>query len=45
MRVVSNTSPLSNLAVVREISLLQQIYTKIVIPPIVQTELTQSGAL
>jgi predicted nucleic acid-binding protein len=41
MRVVSNTSPLSNLAVVGEISLLQQIYPKIVIPPIVQTELTQ----
>jgi predicted nucleic acid-binding protein len=41
MRVVSNTSPLSNLAVVGEISLLQQIYPKIVIPPIVQTELMQ----
>ena len=39
MRIVSNTSPLSNLAVIGEISLLQQIYPKILIPPIVHTEL------
>jgi uncharacterized protein len=39
MRIVSNTSPLSNLAVIGETSLLQQIYPKILIPPIVHTEL------
>lgn len=42
MNVVSNTSPLCNLAVIDEISLLQQIYPKILIPPIVQAELMQS---
>jgi hypothetical protein len=39
MRVVSNTSPLSNLAVIGEIELLQQIYPKILIPPTVYAEL------
>ncbi|NEQ66202.1 MAG: DUF3368 domain-containing protein [Symploca sp. SIO2D2] len=39
MLIVSNTSPLSNLAVIGEINLLQQIYPKILIPPIVHTEL------
>lgn len=39
MQVVSNTSPLSNLAVIGEIGLLQQIYPKILIPPIVLAEL------
>lgn len=39
MLIVSNTSPLSNLAVIGEISLLQQIYPRILIPPIVYTEL------
>jgi len=39
MGIVSNTSPLSNLAVIGEIQLLQQIYSKILIPPIVHTEL------
>ena len=39
MLIVSNTSPLSNLAVIGEISLLQQIYPKILISPIVHTEL------
>jgi len=39
MLIVSNTSPLSNLAVIGEISILQQIYPKILIPPIVYTEL------
>ncbi|NJL40881.1 MAG: DUF3368 domain-containing protein [Leptolyngbyaceae cyanobacterium SM1_4_3] len=41
MRVVSNTSPLSNLAVIGEISLLQKIYPTILIPPIVHTELVR----
>lgn len=39
MRIVSNTSPLSNLAVIGEIKLLQQIYPKILIPPAVHDEL------
>jgi predicted nucleic acid-binding protein len=38
MLIVSNTSPLSNLAVIGEIS-LQRIYPKILIPSIVYTEL------
>ena len=39
MLVVSNTSPLSNLAIIGELSLLQTLYPTILIPPIVQTEL------
>jgi uncharacterized protein len=39
MLIVSNTSPLSNLAVIGEITILQKIYPKIFIPPIVHTEL------
>lgn len=39
MRVVSNTSPLSNLAVIGELNLLQKIYSKILIPPTVYDEL------
>lgn len=41
MKIVSNTSPLSNLAVIGELDLLQQIYSKILVPPIVQAELMQ----
>jgi uncharacterized protein len=39
MQVVSNTSPLSNLAVIGEINLLKEIYAKILIPPVVPAEL------
>ena len=39
MRVVSNTSPLSNLAAIDHIDLLQQIYPQILIPPAVHAEL------
>ncbi|PSB27233.1 DUF3368 domain-containing protein [Stenomitos frigidus] len=39
MIVVSNTSPLSNLAVIGKMALLQQIYPKIFIPPVVHDEL------
>lgn len=39
MIIVSNTSPLSNLALIGEIPLLQRIYPSIFIPPIVHTEL------
>lgn len=41
MTIVSNTSPLSNLAVIGELDLLQQIYPKILVPPVVQSELMQ----
>lgn len=40
MIVVSNTSPLSNLAVVGKLVILQQIYSGVVIPPAVHQELT-----
>lgn len=40
MITVSNTSPISNLIMIGEISLLQQIYPKIIIPPAVHSELT-----
>jgi uncharacterized protein len=40
MLIVSNTSPISNLTLIGEHSLLRQIYPKIIIPPAVHTELT-----
>ncbi len=40
MTVVSNTSPLTNLAAIRQLDLLQQLYTQIVIPEAVYNELT-----
>ncbi|MBN8562550.1 MAG: DUF3368 domain-containing protein [Leptolyngbya sp. UWPOB_LEPTO1] len=39
MLIVSNTSPLSNLAIIGELSLLQSVYPKILIPSIVEAEL------
>ncbi|MEA5449299.1 DUF3368 domain-containing protein [Leptolyngbya sp. CCNP1308] len=45
MRVVSNTSPLSNLAVIGELGLLQKIYSKILIPPTVYDELIRFQAI
>jgi uncharacterized protein len=45
MIVVSNTSPISNLIVIGEISLLQQIYPKVLIPPAVHLELTRLPSL
>lgn len=41
MIIVSNTSPISNLIIIGEIALLQQIYPKILIPPAVRSELTR----
>jgi hypothetical protein len=41
MLIVSNTSPISNLLIIGEISLLQQIYPKVLIPPAVHSELTR----
>lgn len=39
MIIVSNTSPISNLTIIGEIALLQQIYPKVLIPPAVHSEL------
>lgn len=39
MLIVINTSPLSNLAIIGELSLLQSVYPKILIPSIVEAEL------
>ena len=47
MRVVSNTSPLSNLAILGSLDLLQRLYGLVRIPPAVSQELarlTHSGA-
>jgi hypothetical protein len=40
MRVVSNTSPISNLAIIGRLELLRERYGRIVIPPAVQEELS-----
>lgn len=40
MRVVSNTSPLSNLAVIGRLDLLKRRYGSVLIPPAVQRELS-----
>lgn len=45
MIIVSNTSPISNLIIIGEIALLQQIYPKVLIPPTVHSELTRLQAL
>jgi uncharacterized protein len=45
MIVVSNTSPLSNLAIIGQLSLLQQIYSKVIIPPAVYRELTNVNSI
>ncbi len=43
MIVVSNTSPISNLAAIGQLELLQQLYGTIIIPPAVYQELINSG--
>ncbi len=43
MIVVSNTSPISNLAAIGHLELLQQLYGNIIIPPAVYQELINSG--
>lgn len=45
MIIVSNTSPISNLIIIGEISILQKIYPKILIPPAVHSELTRLPTL
>jgi predicted nucleic acid-binding protein len=42
MIVVSNTSPISNLAAIGQLELLQQLYGNIIIPPAVYQELINS---
>ena len=44
MIVVSNTSPISNLAAIGQLSLLQQLYGNVIIPTAVYQELLNSGA-
>jgi predicted nucleic acid-binding protein len=39
MRVVSNTSPISNLAIIGRLSLLRQRYGRLMVPPAVEREL------
>ncbi|WP_202895440.1 hypothetical protein [Iningainema tapete] len=43
MTVVSNTSPITNLATVGQLNLLQQIYTTIIIPQAVYDEMANVG--
>jgi predicted nucleic acid-binding protein len=43
MIVVSNTSPISNLAAIGQLDLLPQLYGTIIIPPAVYQELINSG--
>ena len=43
MIIVSDTSPLSNLAIVGYLSLLQQIYNKVIIPQAVAEELKSAS--
>jgi uncharacterized protein len=45
MIIVSNTSPISNLIIIGEIALLQQIYPKVIIPPAVYSKLTRLPTL
>jgi predicted nucleic acid-binding protein len=45
MIVVSNTSPISNLAAIGQLDLLQQLYGTIIIPAAVYQELINSGDL
>ena len=43
MVVVSNTSPITNLAAIGQLNLLQQLYNEIIIPQAVYQELTCRG--
>jgi len=43
MIVVSNTSPITNLALIGQLSLLQQLYGSIVIPQAVSQEIVKVG--
>jgi len=43
MIIISNTSPISNLAAIGQLTLLQQLYGNIIIPPAVYQEILASG--
>jgi predicted nucleic acid-binding protein len=45
MLIVSNTSPLSNLGMIGQLPLLQQIYPKVIIPPMVHRELMRLSVI
>ena len=45
MLIVSDTSPLSNLGIIGQLSLLQQIYPKVIIPPTVHLELLRLSTI
>ena len=45
MTIVSNTSPISNLAVIGQLDLLQQVYGKIIIPQAVADEIAKVTAI
>lgn len=45
MLIVSNTSPLSNLGMIGQLPLLQQIYPKVIIPPMVHSELMRLSVI
>ncbi len=45
MIVVSNTSPITNLAAINQLNLLQQLYSRIIIPEAVYQELTNVGTI
>ena len=44
MIVVSNTSPIINLAIVSQLDLLRQLYGKVIIPSAVHNEITRIGS-
>lgn len=44
MIVVSDTSPISNLAAIDQLIILQQLYTEVIVPTAVYQELLFSGA-
>jgi uncharacterized protein len=44
MKVVSNTSPLINLAQIGQLNLLQQLYDQVVVPQAVYDEIVVAGA-
>ncbi|MEA5579229.1 DUF3368 domain-containing protein [Anabaena sp. UHCC 0451] len=44
MIIVSNTSPISNIAAIGQLNLLQKLYGNIIIPPVVYQEIINCGA-
>jgi len=44
MRVVSNTSPLLNLATIGQLNLLKELYGRVILPPAVYHEIVEAGA-